>query len=274
MLLGFYVKKAVVQMLENIIYIIVSFIATIIGSLTGIGGGIVLKTLVDIFSDDPIVVVNFYITIIVFTMCIVSMYKQLRKGFSFDTNVLIGISLGSLLGGYLGEYVLNLVIQEYESRQIQLVQSIILFLTLLFLVVYTRLGPQRKKIEKPKLYLTFVLGLFLGSISIFLGIGGGPLNVSLLVILFGYGMKDAAVYSLATVFFSQIAKIVTILYGGNLGQFDLSLIPFLIIIAIAGGYLGTALNQKLNSKKIELVYIFFMVVLCFITLATIFKYWI
>lgn len=259
-------------MLENILYIVVSLLATIIGSLTGIGGGIVLKTLVDFFSDDSVIIVSFYTTVVVFTMCIVSIYKQHKKGFQFNFKVLIGICGGSLLGGYLGDYLLNNTVRHYSQQQVQLSQSVILFITLIFLIIYNRVGPKREKVENPSFWLSMLLGLALGSISIFLGIGGGPLNVSLLVILFGYGMKDAAIYSIATVFCSQIAKIISIVYVGNYQQFDLNLVPFLIIIAIIGGYLGTMLNQKLSSQKIELLYALFMVGLSLITLMNIFRY--
>ncbi|MGL9730789.1 sulfite exporter TauE/SafE family protein [Enterococcus sp. DIV0756] len=259
-------------MVENILYLIVSLVATIIGSLTGIGGGIILKTLVDFFSDDSVLVISFYTTVIVFTMCIVSIYKQRKSGFQFNFNVLIGICGGSLLGGYLGDYLLNKMVRNYTQQQVQLSQSLILFITLIFLIIYNKIGPKKAKVEKPSLLLTLLLGLALGSISIFLGIGGGPLNVSLLVILFGYSMKEAAIYSLATVFCSQIAKIISIVYVGDYGQFNLKLVPFLIIIAIIGGYLGTVLNQKLNSQKIELLYALFMVGLSLITLMNIFRY--
>lgn len=260
-------------MLEDTLYILVSFIATVTGALTGIGGGIVLKTFVDAFSNDPIVIVSFYTTIVVFTMCIVSIYKQLRKGFQFNSKVLFGVSLGSIIGGYLGEYLLNIVVQSYNQQQVQLTQSIILFIVLIFLILYTKIGRKKNKVEKASLSLTFLLGLFLGGISIFLSIGGGPLNISLFVIILGYRMKDAAIYSIATVFFSQISKIISIIFVGSYGQFDLKLTPILILIAIAGGYIGTTLNQKLSNKKIEYMYMLLMKGLSIMVLINIFKYW-
>lgn len=259
-------------MLENVLYVIVSFVATIIGSLTGIGGGIVLKSLVDTFSNDSVIVISFYTTVVVFTMCIVSIYKQWQKGFKFNLKVLTGISGGSLIGGYFGDHILNFIAGNYDQSKVQLVQSIILFITLVFLIIYTRIGPEKGKVENPTVKSTILLGLFLGSISIFLGIGGGPLNVSLLVILYGYGMRDASIYSLATVFFSQVAKIISIVYVGEYGQFDLSLIPVLVLVAIMGGYIGTLLNQKLSSRKIESLYIILMSGLSLVTLINIFRY--
>lgn len=85
-------------------------------------------------------------------------------------------------------------------------------------------------------------------------------------------MRDAAIYSLATVFFSQIAKIISIVYVGEYGQFNLPLVPILVFVAIMGGYIGTILNQRLSSRKIELLYILFMLALSLITLINIFRY--
>ncbi|MBO0488160.1 sulfite exporter TauE/SafE family protein [Vagococcus fluvialis] len=259
-------------MFESIVYIVVSFIATVIGALTGIGGGIVLKTFANIFSNDDVIVVGFYTTIIVFTMCIVSILKQKSKGFKFDTKVLIGMSVGSIVGGYLGDYVLNLFVLKFDETYVKFIQSIILLITLAFLIIYTRIGPKINKVENPSLLATSLLGLFLGSISIFLGIGGGPLNVSLMVIIFGYGMKEAAIYSLSTVFFSQISKIISILIAGNFEKYNLKLVPFLIIVAIIGGYVGTSLNQKMSTKNIELLYVVLMIGLLLLTLTSIINF--
>jgi uncharacterized membrane protein YfcA len=110
-----------------------------------------------------------------------------------------------------------------------------------------------------------ILGLFLGSISIFLGIGGGPLNVSLLVIFFGYSMKQAAIYSIATVFFSQITKIFSIILSQQYIQFDLSLVPWLILVGLVGGYYGTRANQRISNEGITKIYSIFMMGMCILT---------
>ncbi|MBM6615507.1 sulfite exporter TauE/SafE family protein [Desemzia sp. RIT804] len=118
----------------------------------------------------------------------------------------------------------------------------------------------------------FLLGLFLGVISIFLGIGGGLLNVSLLVIFFGYTLKQASVYSVATVFFSQITKIIIILIGQQHADFDLSLVPWLILVGIVGGYYGTRINQRISNAAIGKIYNVFMLGMCALTIFNIVRF--
>ena len=74
---------------------------------------------------------------------------------------------------------------------------------------------------------------FLGSFSTFLGIGGGPINVSLLIFCFGLTMKDATVYSIITIFFSQLAKLVEIGLSEGYQAYDLT---FLWVIIPQGQY--------------------------------------
>lgn len=255
----------------QIILILIALLATVIGATTGIGGGIVIKILYDVIGIHSVLEIGFYTTVVVFTMCIISVYKQYKDGFKYDFNVLLSISLGSMLGGYIGNWLLNLFASDIPREQLQIGQSIILLFTLLFLFYYTyRQSGSEVAFNRSRINM-FLLGLFLGAISIFLGIGGGPLNVSLLVIFFGYTMKQASVYSVATVFFSQITKILTILIGHQYEKFDLSLVPWLILVGIIGGYYGTWINQRMSNAIIGKIYNIFMLSMCVLIMFNIIK---
>lgn len=121
----------------NVLYVIATFIATVIGALAGIGGGIVLKAMTDLFSPDSVQVISFYTTVVVFTMCLVSIAKQVKSGFKYDLPMLLEISVGSLVGGYIGNSLLTVLLRYFPENKVQLTQSIILFLTLIFLIIYT-----------------------------------------------------------------------------------------------------------------------------------------
>nr|WP_245299480.1 TSUP family transporter [Weissella confusa] len=99
-----------------------------------------------------------------------------------------------------------------------------------------------------------------------MAIGGGPLNVSLLVICFGFTLRDAAIYSIASIFFSQLSKIYTIVMANDYSRYDLGLVPWLAVIAIIGGYIGTTLSQRLSIKMLAILYNVFMIMLAVLTL--------
>lgn len=86
-----------------------------------------------------------------------------------------------------------------------------------------------------------------------------------------FSMKNAAVYSIATIFFSQLSKLGSMALSGELFEFDFSLLPFIIVAAIIGGYMGTLINQKLTNQRIENLYNALMIVLMFISVLNIYQ---
>lgn len=248
-------------------------IASIIGAITGVGGGIVLKTFYDLFDVGSVMTISVYATVLVFTMCIVSILKQLKKGFKFNLLFIVSISLGAILGGYAGNYLLVLATQKIPETTVKLIQSLLLLIILVFLIIYTKKSSTREFVANENSWLAFCLGLVLGTVSIFLAIGGGPLNVSLLIIVNHFKMRQAAVYSLATVFFSQISKLFTIVTSIGQLHFQASALPLIIIAGILSGYLGTLINQKLSNQQLEACYSFFMVGLCLLTGFNVIRFW-
>lgn len=244
-----------------ILYIAIVLLATILGAIAGLGGGVIIKPLFDMIGIHDASTIGFYSSCAVFTMCIVSIIKQVKKGFQFDIKTIIYISLGSLFGGLLGERTFQYITYSLENHTVKMIQAILLGITLILIMIYTL---QKNKFHhyhiknKGSIFLT---GLFLGSISIFLGIGGGPLNVATLMLMFSFSMKEATIYSIATIFFSQVSKLGSIIVQHQLLTYDLSFLPFICISAIVGGYIGTIFNQKFNEKEIEKVYRILLILL-------------
>ena len=86
----------------------------------------------------------------------------------------------------------------------------------------------------------------------FFGIGGGPFQVSTLIIFFGLDIKEASVDSIFITFLTTISSLAK--YTLN-GYTDFSLAVYMIPAAILGGYIGSRLNRKINEKKIALIFI-------------------
>lgn len=244
-----------------LLYILIILLATISGAITGLGGGVIIKPLFDAIGYHDAASIGFYSSVAVFTMCIVSIYKQMRNEFNFNRNILWTISFGSVLGGLLGEKIFNLFTSFLDNNIIKIIQSSLLGITLLCILLYTINKRKIKHYKIKNLVAIFFIGVFLGTISIFLGIGGGPLNVAVMMLLFSLNIKSSTIYSIATIFFSQISKLTTLFIEGKVFDFDLKFIPYIIVSAIIGGWIGTLINQKLNSRNIERLYNLLMILL-------------
>lgn len=253
-----------------ILYSLVILSATTVGAIAGLGGGVIIKPLLDMIGYHDATTIGFYSCVAVFTMCVVSIIKQLRKGFQLDIKTVVYISIGSSLGGLFGDKIFVNIAQYYSDQNVKLIQSILLLITLILILIYTLKKDKIKSFHIKNFLSIFTLGLFLGTVSVFLGIGGGPLNVSLLILLFSYGMKQATIYSIATIFFSQLSKLSSIIISGNIMSLDLSFVPFICASAILGGYIGTMMNQKLSDSRVEKIYVIVLFTLIGISLYNIF----
>ena len=248
-----------------LMYAIIILVATISGAISGLGGGVIIKPLFDMIGYHNAATIGFYSSVAVFTMSIVSIIKQLKNGFDFHIKTVLWTSIGSLIGGVAGEQLFNRVTLSYENNIVKVIQGALLAITLICILIYTINKDKIRSFHLKNFISIFLVGFFLGSISVFLGIGGGPLNVALLMLLFSYTIKDATIYSIATIFFAQMSKLGSVVISNKLLEYDLSLIPFICISAVVGGFIGTLINQTLEERKIERFYIFLIGLLLLIS---------
>lgn len=87
------------------------------------------------------------------------------------------------------------------------------------------------------------VGLMLGIMSSFLGIGGGPINLVVLGFLFSMDSKTAAANSLYIILFSQLASLTSTLLSG-VPPFQPLALAVMIAGGVGGGIVGRALNKK------------------------------
>ena len=238
----------------GIIYFIVIILANTVGAISGMGGGVIIKPVLDTLHFHPLAAISFYSSVAVFTMSIVSTLRQMRNGLKLRVPIAVFVSLGSVIGGVLGNTVFELLLRLFsDEKYVQLLQIVLTIVTLLFAYFYTKVGNERSiDLSHPVWYV--VVGLFLGFISTLLGIGGGPINVALLMLCFGIPIKEATVYSIITIFFSQAAKLVTIAQTTGFGRFDLSILVYVIPAAIIGGFVGALISGKISSERVTQVY--------------------
>ena len=237
----------------GIIYFIVIVLANTVGAVSGMGGGILIKPIFDFIGAHSVVAISFYSAVAVFTMSLVSTIRQLASGRKFNWQIIFWVSVGAVLGGILGNVAFNYLLLFFKNgNQVQLTQIFLTIVTLLFAFFYSKYGYYGFQLKKNFWYC--LCGLILGFLASLLGIGGGPINVSLLMLMFALPIKEATVYSICTIFFSQLAKIVTIAGTTGFGLYDLKILWFVIPAAIVGGLLGAKVSTVLSSEKVTIVF--------------------
>ncbi|MGT2910838.1 sulfite exporter TauE/SafE family protein [Streptococcus cameli] len=244
--------------MEILLYTLIVLFATAIGATSGAGGGAIIKPLFDLIGIDNATVIGMYATIAVFAMCLSSIYKHAKNGVTFDKKILYGLSIGSVIGGILGDMVFKRLTQAVPNHTVTLVQSILLFIVLLSVLLFTQFRDRFPKYQLQHLPTIVVVGMLVGALSVFLGIGGGPLNIIVLVGMMSYTTKESAPYSIAMIFFAQIPKVLKLMTIAPPENFRWTLVPLIVIAAILGGHIGTVINHKSTDKQVNRIYAILM----------------
>ena len=226
----------------GIIYAIVIFIATFLGACAGLGGGVIIKPVLDFIGAHDLATISFLSASAVFTMSVYSTFKQIRNKVKFDFIMILLISVGAIVGGNVGSTLFNSMLSIMDEGLLKAIQATLLA-GLLIIVLVNMNGNFKTYHIKNKLVM-LIIGLVLGTLSSFLGIGGGPINVAVFVFFF----------SIATILFSQASKLFTIATTSGFAIFDLSLLFYTLPAAVLGGIVGTFVNKKSDEKIIRNIF--------------------
>lgn len=241
----------------KLLYLIITLFATTVGSATGMGGGVIIKPVLDALGHYNIETINVLSSISVFAMSLVSVFKNIKnKSEKTDIKIqeIFSLAIASIIGGYVGNKLFVYIAKTQNSNLVKIIQNSILIFLIIVIYIYMKNKDKIKTLNLKGMVSSFCVGLFLGTISSFLGIGGGPINVAILIFVFGYNTKIATSVSLVTILFSQLSKLLSITLTTGFGIFDLSILPFMLVGAITGGMLGSNINKKLPEKKVDILF--------------------
>lgn len=244
------------------LYIIVAFIATLAGTLTGLGGGVIIKPVMDMISNYPVDTIGVISSITVFSMSLVSVTKHLRKGTRMPLLIVIPIALGSAVGGILGQIVLDELSLYLPMDQVKLIQNSVMLVLLVGVFLYMHYKPTLGYKPKKIVFLSLLVGISLGVLSSLLGIGGGPFNIVAFLFIFTFDIKMASIASLVSILFSQFAKLITITLSTGFAGYNLEIVPYMVFAAIFGAQVAGQLNKHMTAQRVEVL---FMVMLWLIT---------
>ncbi|ODG90637.1 MULTISPECIES: sulfite exporter TauE/SafE family protein [Bacillaceae] len=256
-------------MLQILILISIGLAAGTVGSLIGLGGGIIIVPMLlnidhflSAFSTVPIhVAVGTSLITIVFSSLssTLSYHKQKRIDYKSGILFLIGSVPGSLLGTYINSLL--------NTERFTLFFGIFLICISVFLFVSSKLNKKAKEVHKGvirtytneegeaytysySLPLAISLSICIGIISGLFGIGGGILLVPMMAFLFGFPPQLAVATSMFVVMFTTLGSSISYI---ALGEVNFYYILLLIPGAWFGGKIGAYINQKLKTETIALI---------------------
>ena len=256
------------------IFFLVSFLASVVGAICGIGGGVVIKPVLDMLGLETVAAISFLSGCTVLSMSCYSVTRSLAKGDSgVDLRTGTPLALGAALGGLVGKQLFELVRSLFADQgMVGAVQAACLGVITLGTLVYTI---NKSRIPTHKIAAAPVcvaIGLALGVMSSFLGIGGGPINLVVLYFFFSMDTKTAAANSLYIIFFSQLCSLLTTLATGSVPDFRWPVLALMVAGGLGGGVLGRKLNQRLRGEGVERLFVVLMAVIICISLFNTWRY--
>ncbi len=246
--------------MQYVIYSLLSLFACTAGAISGMGGGVIVKPIMDLVGHYDAVTISLLSSITVYSMSIVSLVKSRGQSDLQDepwssTSHLVVLGVGGVIGGLTGQTIFSLVVQAVNSSTlVTLIQNILFFFVSVSISIFLLLLKRIRTLKCMSYQSYGLTGLCLGMISAFLGIGGGPINVAVLMFMFSFDMKTAAFSSILVIFFSQSSKLLQVFFSNGFSGIDLSIAPFMILFAIIGGFVGTVIKKKMTNDSIAILF--------------------
>ena len=231
-------------MLEELWFIPLGFVAGLLGSIIGLGGGIIIVPVLTFFGFPPAVTASNSI-FAVFSNAVassISYSKQKRIEYS------IGLKLGllSIPGTILGAFLSS----DIAPELFKILFGIILIAASLYIYSKRKIEPKSNYLSKQVMVLAIGASFLAGIISGLFGVGGGIVFVPLMVILMGMSMKNAAPTSQFILLFASASALIT---HTVLGHPDFYQSLLLAAGAFAGGIVGARLSLEIKESALKIL---------------------
>ncbi|WP_332695820.1 sulfite exporter TauE/SafE family protein [Halalkalibacter lacteus] len=248
------------------ILVVVGLLGGTLGSLMGLGGGIVVVPALLMLASlgfldiTPQVAVGTSLLIMIFTGVSATLSYMKQKKVDYKSGLLFFSASGP--GAIVGTW-LN---RGFDTNSFQIYLGFFILFVSFVLFIRNRLSPlsrSGKGIERistdengdvytygyrvfPVLILSFVVGMLSG----LFGIGGGSLLVPAMIVLFAFPPHLAVATSMFIILLSAIVGSISHIIQCNVNwMYAVALIPG----AWFGGTLGAAINRRLSSDRLVLV---------------------
>jgi len=219
------------DLITILIIILASFVAGFIGSIFGIGGGIIIVPTLTYLGYPIEMVIPASLLAILFNSMISSVKYSMKNLINYKLG--LNLSILTIFGAIIGSMVFIII-----NKKLLYILFGIIIIILAILILKIR----KIKINKSLGFLMFIFG---GIISNLLGVGGGVLFTPLLNLIFNLDLKKSVATSLLMI--GIVTSIGTLIYF-----YERLLNPYLGLLTatgiIIGSFLGSSIMISIKEK--------------------------
>lgn len=231
-------------MIEELWLIPLGFTAGILGSIIGLGGGIIIVPVLTFFGFSPALAASNSIFAVFSNAAASSIsYAKQRR-----IEYVLGLKLGllSIPGTILGAYISS----EITPSIFKILFALILISASVYIFSKRKIEEKNHNFSKQIMILAIGASFFAGIISGLFGVGGGIIFVPLMVVAMGLSMKNAAPTSQ---FILLIASGSALVAHTLLGHPDFYQALLLSIGAFTGGLIGARLSLEIKENSLKIL---------------------
>ena len=231
-------------MIEGFWLIFVGFAAGLLGSMIGLGGGIITVPVLTFLGFPPTVAAS--------NSLFVTLSNSIASIFSYTRQKKIHYSLGLKLGLLaVPGTILGAAISTDESPDhFKILFGLVLVASVVYFLLKRNLQSKEKNTSIQMTIFVICASFFAGIISSFFGIGGGAVFVPLMIIGMGLSMRHAASTSQLILFFTSLSGIIS---HSFFGHSDFSQVIFLVIGGFVGGLAGARLSIDVTQRHLQIL---------------------
>ena len=204
-------------MVMVLVFFAVSILSSTAGSICGIGGGVIIKPVLDALGVMSVSSISFLSGCTVLAMSVVSVYKNLRSGTArMDLKIATSLAIGAAAGGVAGKAMFQSLKEAVgDENLVGMTQALVLIAITLATLFYTIYKEKIHTRKCDQIWLCVLIGLLLCLVyertgrltaAVFFH-GAGNLAVYLLIDVAGIGeyLSVGAAVGLCVLLFAAAA---------------------------------------------------------------------
>jgi len=231
-------------MIDQLWLIPLGFAAGILGSMIGLGGGVIVVPVLTFLGFPPTAAASnsLFAALSNAIASTISYSKQKRIVYP------LGLKLGllSIPGTVLGA----LFSTDVAPDVFKILFGFVLIASAAYIFLRKKIEAKEKTISKQMMVFAIGASFFAGIISSFFGIGGGIIFVPLMIVGMGMAMKKAAPTSQMILLFASFSGVVV---HSLLGHPDFLQAGLLAVGSFFGGLVGARLSIDIKERYLQIL---------------------